>query len=92
MLYIIYNNQTNFIVSARLDLSTPAPAPAEYWFSDFVETHNAVSSEYTIIVHPDSNAKVILGRDMYNPDTRSIVADPNWVAPVSTPTPAEPTV
>jgi hypothetical protein len=95
MLYIIYHNHTKFIANMRVDLTTPTPAPAEVWFADFVDTHNVTAADYTIVVHPDSKAQVVLGRDMYDPNTKTIVADPNWVAPVSTyvpAPPAEPTV
>lgn len=95
MLYVIYHNHTKFIAYTRLDLSTPAPLPAEAWFADFVDTQNVTAADYTIVVHPNNNAQILLGRDMYDPDTKTIVADPDWVAPTPTPapvTPAEPTV
>lgn len=91
MLYIVYHNQTKFITYTRLDLATPAPSPAEVWFADFVDNHNAVAAEHTIVVHPNNNVSILLGRDKYDPDTNTVFADPNWVAPVSTPvTPTEP--
>lgn len=83
MLYIIFNNQTKLIVSTRFDNSTPQPLPAEFWFNDFVNTRNVSASEYTIAVHPDSNAQVLLGRDKYDADTKTISVDPDWVMPVS---------
>jgi hypothetical protein len=89
MLYIIYNTASKLIVNTRLDLSSPAPSPAEFWMADYAKSHNVLASEYTIVVHPDNDAQVWIGRDKYDPDTQTIYADPNWVAP--TPTPAEPT-
>jgi hypothetical protein len=90
MFYIIFNNQTKLIVSARFDNSTPNPSPPEFWMEDFVSTHDASAAEHTIVVHPNNNAQVVLGRDKYDPDTKTIFFDPNWVAPAPTPAPARP--
>jgi len=93
MLYIIYNNASKLIVNTRLDLSTPAPSPAEVWMADYVKSYNAVAAEHTIVVHPDNNAQVWVGRDKYDPDTQTIYPDPDWVPPPPpAPVLAEPTV
>ena len=83
MLYIIFNNETKFIVSTRLDNSAPYPSPAEFWFKDFVNSNNAQAEIHTIVIHHDNNAQILLGRDKYDADTQTISVDPNWIAPVS---------
>lgn len=83
MLYIIFNNETKLIVSTRFDNSAPNPSPAEFWFEDFVISNNASADSYTIVVHHETNAKILLGRDKYDPNTQTIYPDPNWIAPIS---------
>ena len=90
MLYIIFNKQTQLIVNTRFDSSMPNPSPPEFWLEDFVNSHNAVAADHTIVVHPNGKAQVVLGRDKYDPDTQTIFADPNWVEPAPTPAPVRP--
>lgn len=91
MFCIIYNKASKHIAHSRHDTSTPAPQPASYWFSVFLEDHNSSANDYACVEIPYVKGReIIFGRDKWNETTQQIEADPNWVPPAPEPEP-EPT-
>ena len=91
MFYIIYNTLSKYIIASCLDNSTPISGTLESRFSSHLKLNRLNVNEYKAVELPhDEDLEIVIGRDMFNEDTSTIYADPNWVAP--TPEPTEPTV
>lgn len=88
MFYIIYNTSTKFICAAGNDTSTPVSNTLQNIFASHIRLNRLNTNEFNVAeVQVDEGFEVVLGRDMFNADTSTIYADPNWVAPA----PSEPT-
>ena len=90
MFYVIYNKSTKLIAEARVDNSSPVITSADQWLAAFASVKKFSANDYTIIAFPiQQYVDVVLGRDLFDEATNTIVQDPNWVEP--TPVLAEPT-
>jgi hypothetical protein len=94
MFYIIYNTSSKFICEACNDTSSPISESLQSRFASFTRLNKLNVNEYSVVELPYEEDLVIkIGRDMFNAETNTISADPNWVPlpPDPAPTPTEPT-
>ena len=90
MFYVIYNKSTRLIAETRVDNSSPVITSADQWLATFASTKKCNANDYAIVTYPiQQHVDVILGRDLFDEATNTIVQDPNWVEP--TPVLAGPT-
>jgi|APGre2960657373_1045057.scaffolds.fasta_scaffold13425_3 hypothetical protein len=92
MLFIIYNKATKHVVVARVDSSTPAPAPLATHLAYFADDHNVNPQDYAIVELQNKKlGDVKTGKHMWNETTQQLDEDPSYVEPPPDLTLAEPT-
>lgn len=92
MFYIIYDKSTKLVAETRVDNASPVSTTADQWLAAFASAKKCNANDYAIVTHTiQQHVDVILGRDMFDEATNTIVQDPDWVEPTPI-IPAEPTV